>query len=649
MFNNMFKKVMSHTRKLAFFILAALLLLLAPTAFAQTKTFNWTDWNVDIVINPDGSMDVTETQTLNFQGAPFEFGFRSIPVGRQGNNDGIRDVSVREGNLIFERSFSNRPGTFEVIDEGGETRINWYFEPALGNHTYTFNYTVDGAVRLGAPEEGSGDQLFWTVIPSDHPARVDRSRITVTLPEGVYPQRFIDTNEHLVAAYINDSQTDNVLINVSDDERVITFESQQALMPGYSLDVRVQFPHGLLALPTPDWQAAEQRDDVIGLGVIALSILLLVVGPLGVVLLWYTRGRDPQLGIVVPDYITEPPDELPPAMVGSLVDERVDMQDIMSTLVDLAHRGYLTMEESKRKNYTFTRTNKSDRNLREYEKTLLNGIFRGKESRTLDSLRYKFADKIPVLRNIIIDDLVKEGYLPGSPQSVRNGYMVMAVGVFGLGILSLFFLGVFLGSNAGLVCFPVIAFVATAVALFIAARHMPRKTAKGAEATAKWNAFKTYLKNIKEYADLENTSEIFDKYLAYAIAFGLERTFINTLSQSPATAVPPWYIPYPTTTTHTPMGGGFGMPRPTSGGSSGGTGGGMPNLGDVSGGLTGGLAGMSSGLTRMLNNTSTVLKSTPPPANTGGSRSFGGGSSGGGFSGGFSGGSSGGGGSAGFG
>ena len=53
--------------------------------------------------------------------------------------------------------------------------------------------------------------------------------------------------------------------------------------------------------------------------------------------------------------------------------------------------------------------------------------------------------------------------------------------------------------------------------------------------------FKTYLKNIKQYADIEQSGDIFDKYLAYAIAFGLERSFINTFSQSPTTPIPPWY------------------------------------------------------------------------------------------------------------
>ena len=645
----MFSRNSIRLTRIVLFIFAFSLLAIAPPALAQTKTFHWVDWDIDMALQPDGSLEVTETQTLNFIGEPFTFGFRSIPVGRQGNNDGISNVSVREGDLVYTESSSNQPGTFEVLDEGGETRINWYFEPALGQNTYTFTYTVNGAVRTGTSEEGSGDQIFWTVLPSDHPARVDSSRTTITLPEGVAPQQFTGTTDYLVAAYLNDVQTTDVLTDVTEGGRVITFDTQRAIMPGEKLDVRVQIPHGVLPIATPDWQASEQRDDVIGLVVLALSLLLLVAGPLGVVVLWYVRGRDPKLGIVVPDYITEPPDNLPPAMVGSLIDEKVDMQDIMSTLIDLGHRGYLTMNEESKRAYSFTRTDKDDHDLREYERSMLFDIFGGEETRTLKSLQYKFANKIPALRNQIIDTLISEGYLPRAPQSVRSGYTWLAVLVLILGIASLFFLGIFLGANAGLSCFPGFAIIATAIALFIAARHMPRKTAQGTEAAVKWNAFKTYLKNIKEYSDIAASGDIFEKYLGYAVAFGLERSFINTFAESPTTAIPPWYIPFPPL--HTPMGGGIGGPiiMGSPGASGGSSGGGMPNLGDISGGMTGGLAGMSAGLTRMLNNTSNVLRSTPPPANTGSSGRSGSFGGGGGFSGGFSGGSSGGGGSAGFG
>jgi hypothetical protein len=71
------------------------------------------------------------------------------------------------------------------------------------------------------------------------------------------------------------------------------------------------------------------------------------VGVFGVMLAqWYRRGRDPRRRPIAPRY--EPPDGLTPAEVGTLVDHRVDVRDITATLVDLAVRGFIVIEEEKR-------------------------------------------------------------------------------------------------------------------------------------------------------------------------------------------------------------------------------------------------------------------------------------------------------------
>jgi hypothetical protein len=254
---------------------------------------------------------------------------------------------------------------------------------------------------------------------------------------------------------------------------------------------------------------------------------------------------------------------------------------------------------------------------------------------------------------MLYDDLVDEGLVTRSPQSVRNSYMAVGGLVLLAGCGVTFALGALVSDAAEFACFPAIGIAATGIALLFASRHMPSKTAKGAEAAAKWQAFKNYLKNIEGYTDLEQAAEVFEKYLAYAIAFGLERSWISKFSSLPNTPIPGWYIPYPIPggygTWPRPMGGGIGSPPITTGGGTGSSGVPRPSLEGLSGGLTGGLAAMSAGLTRMLNSTSTVLKSTPPSTSGSSGGSFGGGFSSGGFSGGFSGGSSGGGGSSGFG
>ena len=169
------RPLMKHQKPLFLTILALFLLtalLLAPAAEAQSKQFYWERFDVDVEVLENGDLIVTENQTLSFSGAPFTAGFRSIPVDRNGNNDGIDGVEVIEGDRIYEQNSSERPGTFTVVDRGGEVEITWFFEPALGSHRYTLRYHVRGAVRT----EPSGDLGLGTqCLPGGPASRRDGS------------------------------------------------------------------------------------------------------------------------------------------------------------------------------------------------------------------------------------------------------------------------------------------------------------------------------------------------------------------------------------------------------------------------------------------------------------------------------------------
>lgn len=618
-------------RRLILFLFSFVLFLIPQHSSAQSKSFFWERFDVNMTLLENGDLRVVETQTLDFSGGTFTFGFRGIPVGGEGTNDGISDVSVSEGSITYTESRSNSPRTFEVKRESGEEVIRWYFEPTLGQHTYTIAYTVLGGVRVGSLDEGSGDQIFWKPTPTDLAARINRSTVVITLPGGIRPQQFTGTNDFLVAATIDGDEGRGVQTSVSEDGRVITYATTQPLVPGQIFEVRVQFPHGLLSIPTPDWQGREQRGDVISLIVLAAAIFIAIIGPLLVIVLWYTAGRDPESGIVVPEYVSEPPDDLPPGIVGTLVDEKADMRDIISTLVDLARRGYLTISEEGR-NHIFTRTEKPDNDLRAYERTFLNDIFRGKQERSLKSLRYKFAERLPKLRKMLYEELKNEELVPRSPESVRNRYGCASWALIAGAVGSFVAIPALFGDTVSTAVCPALSIGATAVSLLIVSRFMPVKTRKGTEAAAKWEAFKAYLQNAERYGNLEEATDIFEKYLAYATAFGLERTWIRKFAQIPATPLPTWYGPYLGPSYH-----GSRRMAPRAGKRGGSSG--QPSLEGMAGKMGGGLEAMSVGLGRMLSSTATVLKSTPPSSS---------GSSGG-FSGGFSGGSSGGGGSAGFG
>ena len=68
--------------------------------------------------------------------------------------------------------------------------------------------------------------------------------------------------------------------------------------------------------------------------------------------LWWYKGRDPNPGMsVAPMY--EPPPGISPAEAGTLLDDRIHPRDITSTIVDLAVRGFMKIEETDEKGLLF--------------------------------------------------------------------------------------------------------------------------------------------------------------------------------------------------------------------------------------------------------------------------------------------------------
>ena len=130
-------------------------------------------------------------------------------------------------------------------------------------------------------------------------------------------------------------------------------------------------------------------------------------------------------------------------------------------------------------------------------------------------------------------------------------------------------------------------------------------------------------RNIEKYTKLEEAKEIFDRYLPYAIAFGLERSWISKFSQVD-TPAPPWYIPdyrYPTG----PRRVGRAAPAPSSEGA------GLPSLGpsleSASQSLFNSLNSISDGLLSTLESAASTF--TSAPSSKGGGWSGGGGGGGG--------------------
>lgn len=643
-------------------LLIGLLLVVAAPVVAQSRSFYWQRWDMVItnINTSQNSFDVVEQQEIVFQGE-FRFGFRVIPTDRAESLAKIR--VLEDGRVLTEDcSGAQTRGTFCARDTDEGKRIDYYFHAPIRNRSVNVSifYTVQGGLRS---YEG-GDQLNWFATATEHSAPIRESVVVVNLPGDAIPREGVDP----VVTYGVPAEVDVCRefapcagVDVRDylsgmDSAVAVARATEPLGVDEALEFRMQYPHNP-AMAVPSWQASfdQQRtlEPLLNLGIVLLGIVLGIGGPLGMYALYYARGRDPHVG-PVPEYLAEPPSDLSPALVGTLIDERADLRDVLSTLIDLAHRGYLVFEEDRtdgvifgigaETTITLKRTNKDTSKLQHFEREILKRVFGISKFKTLDSLKNKFYQYLPALQKDLYEGLVERGYFARNPNTVRNGWR-------GLGIF-LLFVGaagfVLMVSDelqvplASLALLPFVVMI-NGLVVTVAASFMPAKSYEGALEAAKWKAFQQYLQNLESYADIGSAASKFDSYLPYAVAFNLDKVWIRkfTRSQTPV-PIPPWYFP---TYVGGPYSRGYtaGSAPPTS-----------PFAGDMLGGgdafsfdtvasdISAGLESISDGLTEMLNSTASVLSSKP----SGSSGSWGGGgfSGGGGFGGG-----GGGGGSAGFG
>ena len=148
-------------------------------------------------------------------------------------------------------------------------------------------------------------------------------------------------------------------------------------------------------------------------------------GRLLVLVWWYTGARSSDSS--GRRILSGPPSDLPPGVVGTLLDEKADVQDVLATVIDLARRGFVTMEEiagSGALDYLFRRVPNADLSrLRPYEKTVLDLVIPNEE-RQLSTLKYRLYNQMAPIKKQLYQETVKEKLFPRSPDDVRTRWIV---------------------------------------------------------------------------------------------------------------------------------------------------------------------------------------------------------------------------------
>ena len=242
---------------------------------------------------------------------------------------------------------------------------------------------------------------------------------------------------------------------------------------------------------------------------------------------WQKRGRDPKEGSLAVQY--EPLADASPAELGTLVDHKADMPDITATLVDLAVRGFIRIEETT-ESHLFGLSKSTDyiihiirkraewTTLKPHEQRYLEALAkaapRDAYTVTVSELKDKFYTSLPKIRDAIYDTLVSKGFYLQRPDQVKGKWIVFAV-------LMLFMVG---------------------AVTVLAAKIMPARTVEGARAREATLGFKEFLERVDSdrYKQMITSPEMFERYLPFAMAFGVgeiwARAFEDIYREPPS-----WY------------------------------------------------------------------------------------------------------------
>jgi len=532
---------------------AVTMLAVLGNSAAADEGWSITSFDADYTVNTDGSLAVIEDiqvdfGTLDKHGIYRDFFDRIVCTAPPRDSEPRLSPCAAGSFRSYAMAVSNvakpdgTPWESLISDTGNAQRIR-IGDPSStisGKQTYHIAYTVHGALDAYA----SADELYWNVTGNAWPVHsFDKFRLTLHLPEGA--------NLTLKCFQGGNRSTEACAATATGNTAV--FESTRVLRENEGVTIAARWQKGLVTIEPPyiNVRPGMTSDapqpayttigdfftlDVIELGGFALVSVVVVA------LLWrawWRNGRDRRYKTlfyltndpgeqsrplfahtdVVVEYL--PPDDLRPAQMGVILDERADTLDVTATIVDLAVRGYLHITEIPKEGFlghADWKLEKLDResDLQPYETELLGGLFEGGTVVQMSELKNKFVTRLQSVKTLLYADAMQRKWFAAKPETARGMWVGVAGGVTLLGAAAAFFSGYFLGR--ALLGVPIIA---GGLALLFLSRSMARRTATGSEALRRVLGFRLYIATAEtRRQEFNEQQNIFARYLPFAIVFG---------------------------------------------------------------------------------------------------------------------------------
>jgi hypothetical protein len=496
-------------------------------------------FDVRIDIEPSGSIAVTETIVQDFGDVPRHGIIRTIPV-RVRYDDTFDRVYPIE--LVSVTTSSGAPDDVQTSEEAGifTIRIGDPNETITGRHTYSITYFVDGAMN----EFPAHQELYWNAIGTDWNQPIGEMRVRVAGPAPIERVACYQGPFGSTLGCTRARIRDGVGVFVQEDLGAFTGMSVVAALPPGAVT-------NISPILEERWslQRAFSVTPFTVLGTLALLGLVVAV----FARLAWRRGRDVRFAGSQVDQVMgapagaptqavplfedgrapvefAPPEDLRPGQVGTLLDEEANTLDVSATIVDLAVRKFLVIEELEKKwflgkpDWRLKRVPTQTDGLLPYERSLLDGLFEDGDEVELSDLRRTFAARLQKVKDALYDDVVRRKWFLGRPDKVRQTWAGIGI----VALLAAIGITVLLAWRTTFALFG-IPLVGGAVLMLLGARRMPARTATGTAMTRRVNGFRRVVQTADEHlAKWAEQENVFTRFLPYAVVFGVTDKWAKT-------------------------------------------------------------------------------------------------------------------------
>jgi len=530
-----------------------------PSPKLNSLSYLIEEFKSNITVNQDTSLTVKETIIVNFL-VPKHGIFRLIPIVY---SDGIKTIRAKFTLLsVTDNNNKPYPYTTERYFQSIKIKIGDPQRTIKGLHTYVIKYKISDVLR----RYQEYDEVYWNVVGSEWDTTIKQASAEIYSP-------FAPIEKTKCFAGPRGTRSQNCQAEAKNNSSAI-FRSSIPL--GYKKDFTIVVAlnqNNQLQFPSLSERIAKLIWD--NWAYLLAFLPLIIMGSV-----WYKRGRDLQFvanqifyrpknqkSKLVPllsrphlPSVYAPIQGLTPAEVGTIIDERVDLQDVIAEIIELARLGHFEIRKieekklfRKKTDYFFIKKLKGGQKLKEHQKYLLEKLFNhplkvseikkiasnlsGKQKTILmnkgaataivrlSDLRTKFYQYLDPFKEKLYQGLIKQKIFEGNPERIRRKWWMIFIVLESICLFTTFSFAKQTGT-----LLPLLVNLITLLPAYFLTRKMPRRLPWGYSLYRQIVGLHWYLQKGKWREEIAEKHLFLEEILPLAICLGVVKKLARQMA-----------------------------------------------------------------------------------------------------------------------